>query len=446
MDAIDNLIYSTLNVCVYPNAFSSPGIVSDYEKIDLQSTGNNPSDFNTETGITGYVRATRVKFVTLDDTNVIADVLKKHWFDIANRISYTTQLGQVDTTGGDFPIFDGTLLVTPQAFVKFNIPPYHLIFSYLVENTRIAQIFEKMISMYVHDERLTKTNNIDAFRWIFNTETLFYSNARSAERRGLNSQLRPVSEAIRRNAYQRIFGIDLAFGDQNNNAYSYMKADIANSSFISLFESFLVEFWRGFTNANNTSGQNTTDTEHLEDLARRLQELMMSRRTTELDFTNYRYFNLSAEEYSSYLFMYWLFFIISFDSPVVDYLNCNANTPGERLINIGRKVGLPAHTKSIAILDIAQPMNLILRSMELGLFNNSNFLQRVMRSLSTINAILNPTPQEINILNNMLLIINNWEKATGHRIKNPEANITGSVRVQQQQGNGVGVKPQPVMN
>ncbi len=84
--------------------------------------------------------------------------------------------------------------------------------------------------------------------------------------------------------------------------------------------------------------------------------------------------------------------------------------------------------------------------MELGLFNNSNFLQRVMRSLSTINPILNPTPQEINILNNMLLIINNWEKATGHRIKNPEANITGSVRVQQQQGNGVGVKPQPVMN
>ncbi len=29
-------------------------ILSLYEKIDLQSTGNNPSDFNTETGITGY--------------------------------------------------------------------------------------------------------------------------------------------------------------------------------------------------------------------------------------------------------------------------------------------------------------------------------------------------------------------------------------------------------
>ena len=143
------------------------------------------------------------------------------------------------------------------------------------------------------------------------------------------------------------------------------------------------------------------------------------------------------------MFMYWLFFIISFDSPVVDFLNCNANTPGERLINIGRKVGLPAHTKSIAILDIAQPMNLILRSMELGLFNNSNFIQRVLRSQSTINPIVNPTPQEIDILNNLLLIINNWEKATGHRIKNPEANISGTVRVQPKQ---TVVKPQTVMN
>ena len=87
-----------------------------------------------------------------------------------------------------------------QAYTKFNTPPYHLIFSYLVENTRITQIFEKMLSMYIHDEKLTKTNNIDAFRWIFNTETLFYATARSANRRNTISQLRPISEATRRNA------------------------------------------------------------------------------------------------------------------------------------------------------------------------------------------------------------------------------------------------------
>ena len=57
----------------------------------------------------------------------------------------------------------------------------------------------------------------------------------------------------------------------------------------------------------------------------------MSRRTTELNFTNYRYFNLSKEEYASYMFMFWLFYVISYDSPVVTFLNCTANTPGERI-------------------------------------------------------------------------------------------------------------------
>jgi len=470
MDAIDNLIYCTLNQSAYPSLFISNPLQGDFEVIGINEPANvfpqpapaspipipggrYPSNFNVGTGITSYHEATRMQFVTLDNTHVIEDAITKHWYDIANRVSYTDTFGQVDPTGFNFPVYNPLNSQLPpippavkdvEAFVKFNTPPYHLIFSYLVENTRIAQIFEKMISMYVHDEKLTKTNNVDAFRWIMNTEALFYCNARTADRRNVNSQLRPVSEAIRRNAYQRMFAMDLAFGDQNNNPYSYTKAEFNNSSFITLFESFLIEFWRGFTNANNTSGQNTTDTEHLEDLARRLQELLMSRRTTDLNFDNYRYFNLSMEEYSSYVFMYWLFFIISFDSPLVDYLNCNANTPGERLINIGRKVGLTAHTKSIAILDIAQPMNLILRSTELGLFNNANFLQRIIRSLSTINPIVNPTPtpQEINILNNMLLIINNWEKATGHKIKNPEASITGTVKVQQ---NGAGVKQQQVV-
>lgn len=478
MDAIDNLLYSTLNVCLYPNGFPSQAIKSDFDLVDIKEPkvtfnhpggGNNlilgdnlPSSFNDQTRITTYHEPTRQKFVTLDDTRVIADAIRKHWYDIAYRISYTNVAGvggQVDPNGTSIPIFDpangqsfpaintSTSTITSMgAFVKFNIPPYHLIFSYLVENTRIAQIFERLLTLYVHDEKLTKANNREAFQWIFNTEALFYTSAKLQDRRNLNSNLRPVSEAIRRNAYQRMFGMDLAFGDLNNNTFNYTKAEFTNTSFITLFESFLIEVWRGFTNANNTSGQNATDTEHIEDLARRLQELMMSRRTTELDFTNYRYFNLSLEEYSSYIFMYWLFYIISFDSPVVDYLNCTANTPGERLINIGRKVGLPAHTKSVALLDIAQPMNIILRLIELGLFNTADFIERILRSLTTIN-VPNPVPtaQEKSIMNNLLLIINNWEKATGHRIKNPEANITGTVRVQAPQGNG-SVKAKPVMN
>ena len=446
MDAIDNLIYSTLNQCLYPSptatTFTSDRITSLYQDIGLSEPagappltgGSFPSNFNSANHITSYHDATREAFVTLDDSDIIGDALEKHWFDIANRVSFLTAGGgAVDDTGFNFPIFDpSNNPAQVQSFIKFNTPPYHLIFSYLVENTRIAQIFEKLIWMYLHDEKLTKTDQSRAFTWIMNTEVLFYKDSTISDQKNIVSQLRPVSEATRRNAYQRMFGMDLAFGDINNNSYQYMKADFANSAFISMFENFLIEFWQGYINANNTSGQNTTDPEHLEDLARKLQEMLMSRRTTELNFKNYRYFNLSKEEYASYMFMFWLFYVISYDSPIVTFLNCTANTPGDRLINIGKKVGIPAHSKSVPILDIAQPMNATLRSIELGLFNNANFIGRVIRSQATVNPISPPaTVQEIEILNNALLIINNWEKATGHRIKNPEAKLNATLKLDQ---------------
>jgi hypothetical protein len=47
-------------------------------------------------------------------------------------------------------------------------------------------------------------------------------------------------------------------------------------------------------------------------------------------------------------------------------------------------------------------------------------------------------------MNDFLTVINNWEKATGHRIKNPEANIRGTVSIQQQPTNGV--RPQIANN
>ena len=432
MDAIDNLIYSALNECVYPLGKTVKPVI-DPEELLISDT--YPNKF--EKHVSFYSENVREKFAALDDPGIIESSIRKHWFDVSNRISYTTKFGQVDTTGNAIPWFDGSNGSSLKAYVKFNTPPYHMIFSYLVENTRIAQIIEKMIGMYLHDEQLTKAEP-DAFRWILNTESLFYDSAPGSFT-SHTSQVRPISEATRRNAYHRLFGMDLAFGDMNNNKYDYQKAEFNNSGFISLFENFLIEFWKGYINANNTSGANSTDTEHLEDLVRKLQEMLMSRRSTTLNFINYRYFNLSAEEYSSHMFMYWLFNVVSFDSPVVKFLKAEANTAGERLMNIGRRVGLNAHTKSIAILDIAQPMSSILRSIELGILNDSNFIFRIIKALSVSPPSPPPAAEEVSILNTILLIINNWEKATGHRIKDANnfplpasgnGSISGKIKVQ----------------
>jgi hypothetical protein len=132
--------------------------------------------------------------------------------------------------------------------------------------------------------------------------------------------------------------------------------------------------------------------------------------------------------------MSWFYEVVSYDSPLISFLGCNGNTPGERLINVGNKVGLPAHSKSEGLLDIAPPMNTLLRRIELGDYD-SDESEVTKIILSQKNNLLQNDPHRM-ALNDLLQIINNWEKATGHKIKNPESKITGTVKVQQN-----GMKP-----
>jgi len=228
-----------------------------------------------------------------------------------------------------------------------------------------------------------------------------------------------------------MFGMDLAFGDINSNSpVNFHKAEFNNQPFIILFESLIAEIWQAYTNARNQVGPNTTDMFQIVDTAQKLQEMLMSRRTTETTFNNYRYFNLSKEEYSSVVMMSWFYEVVSYDSPLIQFLRCNGTTPGERLINIGKKVGIPAHGKSEGLLDIAPVMNTLLRRIELGDFNQTNEAQ--VRTIIESQTPGSPaTPAERQALTDLLLIINNWEKATGHRIKNPEARVNGTLKIEQ---------------
>ena len=159
--------------------------------------------------------------------------------------------------------------------------------------------------------------------------------------------------------------------------------------------------------------------------------------------------NLSKEEYSSVALMSWLLFIISNNSPVVDFLSCQANTASERLANIGKRVGIEAHTRTQGLFDLAAPTATILRQVEYGTFELNTpvlWIRRVIESQTPVGLPLATQPQR-DALIDLLTIINNWEKATGHRIKNPETNIRGTVKIHQN-GSSVSnaVKSQPVLN
>ena len=242
-----------------------------------------------------------------------------------------------------------------------------MIYAYLVENSRIGQIFAKMIFLYMHNEKLQKASDKLAFQWIVNTENLFFKTLNNGNFRNITSQLRLYEDRTRRNAYYRMFGMDLAFGDMDTNQpVDFYKSEVGNQSFIILFEKFISEIWQAYINARNSSGPNTTDLSQITDTARLLQEMLMSRRTTVIQdniFENYRFFNLSREEYASVVMMSWFYFTITYNSPVVKFLGCDANTPAERLANIGKKVGISSHNKSEELLDLAPVMSTLLRKL-----------------------------------------------------------------------------------
>ena len=305
----------------------------------------------------------------------------------------------------------------------------------------MLQIFERFLERYFSDEEFGIADSSSVFNWIENSEKLFFKSD-TPRSSNLRSLIRPSSEATRRNAYSRMFGLELAFGDLNSAAgvsQSYIKAKTSNQQFIILFEKYLSEIWQGYINARNFSGANTADINVVVDLARQLREILIARRGN-TTLNSYANLSLSREEFSSVLMTSWFAFIISDDTPVVNFLNCQSSTIGERLIKIGNKVGIPAHSKCQSLFEMAGAASTILVTIEAGgVLDDDSVMQNILSSLNP------PVVPSINgnYMTDFLTIINNWEKATGHGIKNAGANFTGSVKVQQ---NGVGARPQAAVN
>ena len=366
----------------------------------------------------------KLKYCISPDVTYLEKGIQRHWFDVDGKLTY---LGPVNPAP------------QPQYSTFLYSSTYHLIYSYLIENTRIFQIFERIIEKYLNDEELGIANSEDVFYWIQNSEKLFYKSD-TPKATNLRSFIRPNADASRRNAYHRMFGMDLAFGDidSNNSSISYSKAKASNLQFVPIFERYLSEIWQGYINARNTSGANTADVNILVELAQQLREMLVARRG---NLSSYAQQNLSREEFSSVLMSCWFTFMVSWDSPIVTYLNSQSSTIGERLMKIGMKAGVPAHSKCQSLFDMAASASTVLLAVEVGgLLDDATWVQNMLSSLAPTSPNM---PVHKNYMNDFLTVINNWEKATGHKIKNPEANITGTVKIQPAPAVN---RPKPIMN
>jgi hypothetical protein len=235
----------------------------------------------------------------------------------------------------------------------------HLIYAYVIENTRIFEIFSKVLETYMFSEQLETPTPQSQLFWR-NLEFLIFGDAMPSMLWTTSSRLRRDEIADRLTTYYWMFGIDLSHAVEIAGQHPYQKPAAANRDFIPTFEAFGREVWRGIVNAKNFSGANDTDATVISTLARRLYDMMATRRING---------NLSREEFRAVAIMSYLELAVRYDSPAVVDLKASASSPEMRLQKIAERVGMTAHPKSKPFFDLAAPFSKLMQSIETGSYN-----------------------------------------------------------------------------
>ena len=302
--------------------------------------------------------------------------------------------------GTNVPLFSSTIGASftskaDEAPVKARWWWHHLIYAYMIENTGIYEIFRKVLHEYRHGEKLGVPSP-NGQRWLRVTEELFYRDPHMPVIFSLASDIRPDLRAARRNAYQRMFGMDLNHGTADNKPYPYVRAEAANTEFVATFEELLREVWVGIVNLNNTSGANPTDDGKILTLARKLHDMLISRRVNG---------NLSREEFVFVSTMAWFHLSMEVDPPltILGDLQAKGEGPEQRLFQVAQRVGVPAHGLSRSYFDLAEPISLILLGIEQLRWENQAAAQ-IFYNYKPVRDLMNK-------------IITHWSTITGRDVK-----------------------------
>ncbi|MBV9825476.1 MAG: hypothetical protein JO001_07370 [Alphaproteobacteria bacterium] len=277
----------------------------------------------------------------------------------------------------------------------------HLIYAYLIENTRIYDIFAKVLETYMFTEQLPSPS-FAAQQFLRSTEYLMYSDGLPTMVWTTQSRLRRDEIANRLTLYYWMFGLDLSHAPELAIAHPYNKPDASDRDFIPTFEVLASEVWRGIENAKNTSGANATDDEAIATAARRIYDMMATRQLND---------NLRREGFRAVCVMSWLHLAVMYDSAIVLALNASASSPEQRLQKIAERVGMSAHTRAKPLFDLSQAFSSLMQSIETGLFNTPGAVATLYTPPSTIEA-------------NAEIVIDQYSLATGRDLKAPSVTVT----------------------
>ncbi|GAA4325578.1 hypothetical protein GCM10023086_52740 [Streptomyces venetus] len=291
----------------------------------------------------------------------------------------------------------------------------HIIYAYLIENTRVFEIFRKVLSLFLHGEQLGIPQRSETFEWLRTTEELFFRSGTPLTVLSIDSQLRPDLRATRRNAYQRLLGMDLNHGTDDGSVYPYEKAVAANRELVAVLEELLRQVWVGvaYTNVGvPVNGPLPIDTAAIANLALRLQNMLNERRGSAPTLPN-----LAREEFVAVAAMSWFHMTLLYNSPVVLDLQATAASPEDRLSRIGERVGMPPHSRSHSYFVLAPLLSQLLIEIEAGLYSSQVGARALFAPLTPAGAG-NP------IRSRLQDIIHHWSLATGRDLKSVAVTTT----------------------
>jgi hypothetical protein len=153
----------------------------------------------------------------------------------------------------------------------------HLITSFVLENTRMVQIMQRVVREFRRGENLG-IPSIATQRWLDITETLVFGAGYPIPTWLSTSRVRPNPEAVRRNAYWRMLGMDLAFGTEENEPFEYDKVVAANTGFAPLFEDLLHQLWLAMLKVEESSEVTARDQDRIFATAAQLKGILGARR------------------------------------------------------------------------------------------------------------------------------------------------------------------------
>lgn len=288
----------------------------------------------------------------------------------------------------------------------FSAPPLwdHLMYAYLIEATGIFEIFTDVVRRYVVGETLPTASEAGV-AWVRATEELFFRDPPLFSASGaLMSHVRPDAAVNRRNAYWRMFGMDLPHPIGRAVTGQPWKRDVGptiNTRFLELWNELLRQVWLGYENDTNSSGPKPTDPSYVAYLCQTLSEMLKLRRQGGL---------LAREEFAFVTMMNWFHLTVEYDTSIVVDLKATAGAggnPADRLSAIGARVGIAPSRQSRELFELADLVSNILWTIELGLFNDPKNAELLYKHKIPGNPIAAP----------MNRIIDLWQSATGERVK-----------------------------